>query len=246
LNNKILIGFFCAVMIFLIVYIPFSASSLIENGYLKNPSDFNNVASGIKSIVLAASVFIGGVWSWWKASEYMEHKLSRSIAERELQKLKNRPNIEVELSCSQFFNFDDSGLYIRGIVKLKNNGNFPAFIKYDSPIYITKLELSPEGERKVVQHYREEVITAPLFDKKDGNYELQCLRDQVLDPNCETSTNFIKKVRDPGLYLVEYRVPIDVERQCALEDVGKNMISTRVYSNREYISIQYKGNDVKG
>jgi len=171
-----------------------------------DPERFKNVSEGIKNIVLAAAVLIGGTWTaftFWSLR-------SAELAQLEYdQKRERRPALEVslasELMGAEVDDYEDKRvgpkreLFIQVLVTVKNTGNYPALV-----------DLSKES--LVVSRLNSGTTDSPLLT---GSRPFNVLGAQgkidafFLSPGNQTTFPYLVDVKYPGLHVVEFKIPQD-------------------------------------
>ena len=171
-----------------------------------DPERFKNLTEGIKNIVLAAAVLIGGTWT---AYTFWSLK-SAELAQLEYdQKRERRPALEVSLASdlmdAEIDDYEDKRigpkrqLFIQVLVTVKNTGNYPALV-----------DLSKES--LVVSRLNSGTTDRPLLT---GSRSFNVLGAQgkidafFLSPGNQTTFPYLVDVKYSGLHVVEFKIPQD-------------------------------------
>lgn len=223
-----------------ITIIAFNSSSFLNNGYVPSTENLNNIASAIQSIVISVTLITGGIWSWMKATELMEYKLAKIRAEQEFIDLKRRPNLDVKLVITELSATDKKERYIVGNANLKNTGNSPAFIMFNTPVKAVKIA---HGENNIpygAEFFKVNLPAIPDINNIGSKENLNLIKvdNTIIDSQCDSTICFSIKVDSPGLYLVQITIPIDEKRSSVLaEEYGPTNVSSRIYAAQNYIYI---------
>lgn len=196
------------------------------------------LSASIQSLSIVLGIVVGAAWTWWTSKAFRQNALLRMRADRELAASKARPNVLVEIKAAQVSITGDPGLYLSGQISLENTGNSSAQLEYDNPVKIAGIEIAEMGGQSVRSFQELPIITAPRVVKIGPNTseaQLAAVKHEAIDSNSKAVHPFFVRVPVPGVYLIDFLVPVDENRAEALQGEAKE--GPRFFNGRTFVAV---------
>jgi hypothetical protein len=146
---------------------------------------FKNLAAGVQSWVLTIAVLVGGGWTLWTFR-------TLQVEERAKKELFAQAQINVDVTAKEELVPSGSSV-ITATVKVTNTGGRNVLLDYGSkPLSIRRISFTQQGQS--------------LFDEPVSQDVLWGSR--VLRAGETDQYPLVLMVRSPGMYLVEFKVPL--------------------------------------
>jgi len=158
---------------------------------------FNNIFSGIQSIVICLAFIVGGYWSLHKFDVLQSEKFRKNV--EVIEKESEKPVLHITIDAKQVTLPEDTSLYILAKIGMQNVGSTSSEVDAcyfnDPPITISKINFD---ENKIMQ--------------KGWTNQLQFHPFKNLEPQLHRSVikgsmeyfEFFFLVPEPGLYLLSF------------------------------------------
>ena len=161
-------------------------------------SDFKDITEGVKNIVLAFGLVVGGVWSYYVFDTKLEVENSEALLEKTLRELERTPIVDARLEST--YTETESTYLIEVIVTLKNMGNERTLVKLPEKNVIIG---RPVIKNSVVAGFDKVVGGSWYQPKLNGGMTL--VKAVSLLPQQEQSGLYIFSIKEPGLYQISFR-----------------------------------------
>lgn len=163
-----------------------------------NASDFNNIASGIQALVLAAAAIIGGLWAGFRFLSLKEVDQARVAAEKgkaevEAAKraLRETAILDWTITCEPLTDPDSGKRYLVVKLGVKNTGNTPELLDWSSAaVNVVRIVGCKDGLPATADEWT-------LCRPSSGPGELL---QSVVGPSASAEYLFLAPLEAPGLY----------------------------------------------
>jgi len=208
----------------------------------------NNLSAGIRNIVIAIALLVGGVWTAWTFNAL--DQIDKANAELQRSRA-GQVNIHLSMSASQVTATrpDYRGVIVE--IRVSNSGLVPVgMLLYENPLKISKVAVNGNGLLYATEIVELEAY-GPLGPKpEDASFQ----PGLTVQAGSETYLSYYAEFRHPGIYMVDFYVPVeekirDVLREEMIVDVDSiahaaapiyGMVSVGVPNWRVYRFIELK------
>ncbi len=171
---------------------------------------FKNILTGLQSIVLTMAILIGGIWTLVTFDALEEAEIAKAQSEKLARELAERRVLNIQMEASQIMLPDDPARYILATVRFENIGkDSEIFYWSENPVNVNKVSLNEESALSMAR-------TPAVRIDLPGTTGLRISAGEVV------KKNFLARVREPGLYFVEFEMAASASEQesAALEGVA--------------------------
>jgi len=181
---------------------------------IKDHEKFNNIASGIQSLVITTAVIIGGIWTLVTFNVLNQVEQSKAQLREIEQRLKQFGTVDVQIEATQESLPNDTSEYISAIVQVKNIGTRTVILEYpdDGPFSATRVVLAENGRMNIGEIVRAKISAA-------SNPWLAVSGSRLLPGEVER-TPFFVKIAEPGLYKLTFYVDLTILEKHEAVDAG--------------------------
>lgn len=157
----------------------------------------------VKDMVFALAALVGGVWAILLFMSL--HRVE--LAKAKLAALKHLPDVQVEIDGAELFIPDDTAHYVRADVRVANTGNRSTILDFRGrrPFSVARVTWSDAGQRAFKPLADSPIYTFVVLGNEERMDSLQ--RSELL-PGDHRVYSFVARVDEPGLYFVEFHVPV--------------------------------------
>jgi len=146
---------------------------------------FKNLASGMQSWIVSVAVLVGGGWTFYTF-------VALDMAKRAEKELFAQAQVNIKIAARE----EDLGngrSCVVAIVEVANAGGRNVFLDYsEKPFSVRRVSFDQAGN----SHFGEELFQPNLWGSR------------VLRGGETDQYPFLVSVRDPGMYIVQFRVPL--------------------------------------
>jgi hypothetical protein len=165
------------------------------------------LASAVQSIAVALAVFVGGAWTLYSFNA--AKTAEKALVDLELAKAR-KPVLDIQIESEFFVGADPSSSspkpelhrFIKTFVALRNAGNTSAEIDLsDDTLFVSEVN----------------VVDGKVIHDEGWNWSRHLnsalgIRKLTLPAGNSAKLAYLSRIRRPGLYFVEFRVPLSPER----------------------------------
>ncbi len=193
--------------------------------------DFNNLASGIQSILVGIAVLVGGGWTLFRFFSLKEIKKAKAELEKTKRDLQKRGHLEIEMTATEMFSSDFTEKYIYLSLNVKNVGNYAEVIRWkESTVSATPIRIGANGNVELGNKIQEN-IHSRYFN----------LAGTVIDPGISMKFTYLIPVENSGVYYLESTLAgSPTETAIALErsaTAGINEADVAFWGSEIYFSV---------
>jgi len=192
-------------------------------------NDFKTLAEGIQAVVFSVAAAVGGAWALYRFRALLE--LTKARSEIEKLRLENeslsrtlvqRGNLNISLTATPLTHPTTGVSWMSVVASVKNVGNRPELLDWDSGHVRIALVLGFQEERPVLGASSAVKLTSI------GEQAGEQISRSVVEPATNRNFCFLIPVPSPGLYLVSLNVPgspeqskITIEEGTRPEEIDK-------------------------
>ncbi len=177
-------------------------------GMFSHHEKFKNISEGIKHLIIAIAIVIGGTWTLITFIQLKE----REFAEAELEKIReeifDNTAAEINIESVQTSSIDSNGYGILIEIKIKNLGKKHVTLTFEDkdfePLQVGKIESIHKGNLKFSKVYFPKYY-GTISEKRS---EVQLLSSQTIQPGTTKTLKYFQQVDDKGIYLVKFIVKV--------------------------------------
>jgi hypothetical protein len=168
---------------------------------------FKNLCEGIQSIALTLAILIGGLWTLYIFNAQLQVENARAQLQKTNREIEPKTALQLDMSIAQLEVPADTGRYLSVMVKVQNNGSRDTVLKIDqAPLKVSRmLPLSESGKwayEPPIVAYKLTITNAQTIAVVSSQTNFVHETDEI---------PFIVKVDRPGLYLVNFAIPSNVQ-----------------------------------